>query len=205
MMFSSDKFTRSSLRIIEGAVSAASELGHTYIGSEHLVRAMAGDGMTGAAEILIENGVSYDDLRREIITLVGQGSPVTLNRRYFTTAVRRMLDSAVLLAVSGKKKQATPEHILTAVIKESACSAITVIRKAGGDLTGICAALEKYSPDAVHGDIYDAVKPKISHLPNLFRFGKNLTDMALVRKHDPLIGRIKEVERVMQVDRKSVV
>ena len=198
-MFSSDKFTRSSLRIIEGAVSAASELGHTYIGSEHLVLAMAGDGMTGAAEILIENGVSYDDLRREIITLVGQGSPVTLNRRYFTTAVRRMLDSAVLLAVSGKKKQATPEHILTAVIKESACSAITVIRKAGGDLTGICAALEKYSPDAVHGDIYDAVKPKISHLPNLFRFGKNLTDMALVRKHDPLIGRIKEVERVMQV------
>ena len=47
--------------------------------------------------------------------------------------------------------------------------------------------------------MYDAIKPKMSHLPNLFRYGRNITDISLIKKSDPLIGRSKEIERVMQV------
>ena len=198
-MINTDKFTRKAAAIIEGAVEAASEMGHTYVGSEHLLLSITGDGTSNAAEILIENGVAYDDLRREIIDLVGVGTPSILNHRYFTTATRRILDNAYSIAASDKKKLASTEHILAAIIRESSCSACTVLKKAGGSLTGICSGLEIISSSAVRGELYEAIKPKMSHLPNLFRYGKNLTDIALIKKHDPLIGRINEVERVLQV------
>ncbi len=194
-----DKFTRKSTAIIEGAVQAASELGHTYVGSEHLLLAITGDGTSDAAEILIENGVAYDDLRCEIVNLVGMGTPSILNYRYFTTAAKRILENSCSIAVSDKKKLASPEHILMAIIREPSCSACTVIKKAGGNMTGICAGLESISSYEVRENLYEAIKPRASHLPNLFRYGRNLTDISLIKKNDPLIGRIREVERVLQV------
>ncbi len=194
-----DKFTRKSAEIIEGAVRSAEELGHTYIGSEHLLLSIAGDGTSDASEILIENGVAYDDLRCEIVNLVGMGTPSILNYRYFTTALKRILENSCGIAQSDGKKLTSPEHILTAIIREPSCSACTVIRKAGGNMTGICSCLEMISSAEVREKLYEAVKPKASHLPNLFRYGRNLTDISLIKKNDPLIGRIKEVERVLQV------
>ena len=198
-MINTDNFTSKSADIIDGAVEVASELGHTYVGSEHIVLSITGDGTTTAAQILMDGGVAYDDLRREIIALVGQGSPSVLNQRYFTTAARRILENAYNIALSDKKKQASPEHILAAIVSESSCSACTVIKKAGGSMTDICAGLEIISSAKIRGELYEAIKPKVSHLPNLFRYGRNLTDISLIKKHDPLIGRIKEVERVLQV------
>ncbi|MDE6789194.1 MAG: ATP-dependent Clp protease ATP-binding subunit, partial [Ruminococcus sp.] len=79
------------------------------------------------------------------------------------------------------------------------CSACTVIKKAGGNMTGICSGLEMISSSEVREKLYEAIKPRASHLPNLFRYGRNLTDISLIKKNDPLIGRIREVERVLQV------
>lgn len=194
-----DKFTKKSVAIIEGAVQAASEMGHTYVGSEHLLLSITGDGTSDAAEILIENGIAYDDLRCEIVNLVGMGTPSILNYRYFTTATKKILESSFSIAQSDKKKLASPEHILAAIIREPSCSACTVIKKAGGNMTGICSGLEMISSSEVREKLYEAIKPRASHLPNLFRYGRNLTDISLIKKNDPLIGRIREVERVLQV------
>lgn len=194
-----DKFTKKSVAIIEGAVQAASEMGHTYVGSEHLLLSITGDGTSDAAEILIENGIAYDDLRCEIVNLVGMGTPSILNYRYFTTATKKILESSFSIAQSDKKKLASPEHILAAIIRDPSCSACTVIKKAGGNMTGICSGLEMISSSEVREKLYEAIKPRASHLPNLFRYGRNLTDISLIKKNDPLIGRIREVERVLQV------
>lgn len=198
-MINTDNFTRKAADIIDGAVDAASELGHTYVGSEHIILSITHDGTTAAAQILMDGGVAYDDFYREIINLVGQGTPSILSHRYFTTAAKRILENAYSIARSDKKKQAAPEHILAAIVREASCSACTVIKKAGGSMTDICSGLEIISSAKVRGELYEAIKPKISHLPNLFRYGKNLTDVALIKKNDPLVGRIKEVERVLQV------
>ena len=198
-MINTDKFTKKAVRIIENAVNIASELGHTYIGSEHILLSITADSTTSAAEILIENGVSYDDLRREIIHLVGQGTPSILNQRYFTTATKKILESSYNIALTDKKRQATPEHILSAIIRESSCSACTIIKKIGGNLTGICGGLNLIHSSEVQAELLEAIKPKLSQLPNLFRYGKNLTDISLIRKNDPLIGRKNEIERVLQV------
>lgn len=198
-MINTDKFTKKAAEIIDGAVVCGSEMGHTYVGSEHILLSIAADGTSAAAEILIENGVSYDDIRREMTKLVGLGSPSTLNRRCFTTASKRILESAYSIAAADKRRQAAPEHILAAIIRESSCTACTVIRKTGGSLAGICSGLEMIASSELKSELYDAIKPKISHLPNLFRYGRNITDMALVRKNDPLIGRSTEVERILQI------
>ncbi len=198
-MINTDKFNKKSVKIIEDAVRLASELGHTYIGSEHILLAIAWDGTSKAADILIDNGAAYDEIRRAIIDLVGQGSPSVLNQRYFTTASRRILESACSIALSDKKRQALPEHILAALMKESSCSACTVIRKLGGDQAGICQGLNMINSPEVISELYESLKPKASHLPNLFRYGRNITDIAAVKKNDPLIGRSREIERVMQV------
>ncbi|MBQ6181511.1 MAG: ATP-dependent Clp protease ATP-binding subunit [Ruminococcus sp.] len=198
-MINTEKFTRKSVRILESAVKSASELGHTYVGSEHILLAMADDGSSKAADILLENGAGYDELRSEIVGLVGQGAPTMLNQRYFTTASRRILETAYSIAVSGKKKQASPEHILAAMIKESSCSGFTILKKLGADITGICESLKLMTSAEVGVELYDSIKPKMSHLPNLFRYGRNITDISLIKKNDPLIGRSSEIERVMQI------
>ncbi len=198
-MINTEKFTKKAVRIINGAIGAASELGHTYVGSEHLLLSVSGDGTTNASEILIENGVSYDELRREIIQLVGQGSPSILNQRYLTSSAKKILENSYEIAVSDNKRQASAEHILAGIINEPSCSACTIIKKVGGSLVGICSGLNIISSEQVADRLYEAVKPKPSNLPNLFKYGKNLTDMSLIKKNDPLIGRNKEIERVLQV------
>lgn len=198
-MINTDKFTKRAVKIIDSAVELASELGHTYVGTEHILLAISGDGKSDAAEILVDNCVCYDDLRGEIIKMTGIGSPSILNQRCLTTAAKRVLEGAYYISVEDKKKQAGPEHILAAMLRENSCTACTVIKKTGGDLLGICAGLDMIDSAEIRGQLYDSIKPRAVHLPNLFRFGRNMTDMNTVRKNDPLIGRAKEIERILQV------
>lgn len=198
-MLNTEKFTKKSLRIIEEAVSAASELGHTYVGSEHILLAMADIGTTEAADLLIENGIAYDDLYSAIVELVGQGTPSVLDQRYFTTATKRILESSYRIAAEDGRKQASPEHILAAILKEPSCSACTVMKKIGGNIVGICSGLSMIDSESVRAELYESIRPNPAQLPNLLRYGKNLTDISLLRKRDPLIGRKNEIDRVLQV------
>lgn len=198
-MINTEKFTKRSLKIIDNAVELASDMGHTYVGTEHILLAISGDGRSDAADILIQNSLCYDDLHREIVKMVGTGSPSILNQRAITTAAKRVLESAYYISIEDKKKQAAPEHILAAMLRESSCSACAIVKKAGGDIFRICAGLGIADSPELRGQLYDAIRPKPSNLPNLFRFGRNMTDMAAVRKNDPLIGRNQEIERVLQI------
>lgn len=198
-MINTDKFTKKAVKVIDGSVKIASDLGHTYIGSEHMLLSMLIEGTSKASDILVENGVTAIDVKNEIIKLVGQGAPSILNQRYFTTASRRILEVSYSVAQKDKKKQSSPEHILAAMIKESSCSACTIVRKIGGDLSGICDGLDSVTSQDLRDELYDSIKPKLSHLPNLFRYGRNITDISVIRKNDPLIGREREIGRVMQI------
>ena len=198
-MLNTDKFSKKSLRIIEGAVRSASELGHTYVGSEHLLLAISDCGASKAADILIENGAAYDDIRRGVIELVGQGTPSALSQRCFTAAAKRILETAYTIAAEEGKKQAAPEHLLAAIIQEQSGSACAVLKRIGSNIIGICTGLRIIDSEVAADDVYSSVLPKPSQLPNLLRYGKNLTDPALLRKSDPLIGRENEICRVLQV------
>ena len=155
-----EKFTKKAVRIIDSAVSLASEMGHTYVGSEHIILAIASEGNSEAADVLIRNGLTYDDLYSGIIDLVGRGTPSILNHRFFTNAAKRIFENAYVIASDNRRKQATPENILAAVMKDPSCSACTVIRKAGCDMRGRCRALNVSG--TYLSDIRESVRPRAS-------------------------------------------
>ncbi|SEH61098.1 ATP-dependent Clp protease ATP-binding subunit ClpC [Ruminococcus flavefaciens] len=198
-MINNEKFTKKAVMIIEGAIEYASELGHTYVGSEHILLSIAGEGNTEAADILMEGGISFDELRSEIISMVGQGSTTVLNQRFLTTAAKRILEKAYLAASVSNGKKASPERILAAMLEERSCSGCTIMRKLSADQNIILTRLDDILDNETGRKLYDAMIPKQSQIPNLYRYGKNLTDLSLVRKNDPLIGRKKEIERILQI------
>lgn len=197
-MINTENFTRKSLKIIERAIKAASEMGHTYVGSEHILYAIISDGSTTAANLLAGNGMDADSLFSEIIQMVGRGNPSCLNQRYFTTALKKILDSSCGAAFSENKRQASPEHILMSVIRDESCSASALMKKMNINLRGVCAGLNMEDIQQFRENSYPS-PPKASQLPNLFRYGRNMTDPAVLKKNDPLIGRKREVQRVLQI------
>lgn len=198
-MINTEKFTRKSLKIIDRAIKTASEMGHTYIGSEHILYAILSDGSTNAAKLLAVNGMEAETLHTEIIRMVGQGNPSCLNQRYFTTALKKILENSYETALSDNKKQASPEHMLVSIIRDDSCSGATLMKKMNINLSGIYSNLNLMMSREVQEEISLCLKPKASQLPNLFKYGRNMTDITVVKKNDPLIGRGSEIERVLQV------
>ncbi|MBR2283334.1 MAG: ATP-dependent Clp protease ATP-binding subunit [Ruminococcus sp.] len=203
-MTNNEKFTRRAARAVDNAIQEAQSLGHTYVGSEHILLSLSADGGTDAADALLESGAAYDDIRREVIRIIGQGTRSSLSSRCFTSSARHILDCACELAKATKKRQAAPEHILAAVLRTPGCSAYSILCRLCGDISDICTFLSSCgTPGLSDGqfmdDIYHSALPRQSQLPNLFRYGRNLTDPALVRRNDPLIGREREIGQLMRI------
>ena len=197
-MLRNDKFTKKSTDILDAAVEYASELGHTYVGSEHILLSILGEGTTEAADILKNNGLTFELFRQSLLKQVGYGTPSKLDQRFFTSSARRILDISCSELVKPDKKQASPEHILAAILRESSCTACELMRKTGGDIDYIIESLSAVT-ECDDNRIRSSIKLKPSQLPNLFRYGKNITDPAEISKNDPLIGREDEIKRVLQI------
>ena len=198
-MINSEKFTRRSLSIIDEAIEYASELGHTYVGSEHILISIIAERNSKAADILIKCGATYDIIKNEIIRMVGEGTPSILNQRFFTAATKRILELSYMIASENGRDQATPEHILASIIKEPSCSAFTVLKKAECNITYIINELCRIIDEDEGLRQHEVIKLKQSQLPNLYRFGKNMTDPDSIKKMDPLIGREAEIKRLLQI------
>ena len=198
-MIKNGKFTNDAIRIIEGAVQSASELGHTYVGSEHILLSIVSDGTTKAAKILKISGITFESLYEAIIRLAGRGEPSILNQRFFTTATKRVLETAYSIAVDSDLSQADTEHILAAMIKENSCTACTILRQTGGDMGSICVRLSAATNESMGLKLRESLRPKPAKYPNLYKYGKNMTDLSETVKKDPLIGRNKEIKHILQI------
>ncbi len=198
-MINKEKFTKDTLKVLENAVQTASEMGHTYVGSEHVLYGLVCSSKLNAAKILIINGVDEEALRSEVIQMVGQGSPSVLTHRYFTTALKKILENAYETALDDNKTQAAPEHLLAALLKDSSCSASTLIKRMNVNVKGVYLNLNRIMSKNMQNELNVLIKPKMSDFPNLFKYGHNMTDAAEIKRNDPLIGREKEVERVLRI------
>ncbi len=198
-MINSDNFTQNASKVIDMAIEYASELGHTYVGSEHILLSLTAEFNTETSNLLSECGVDFNRARSEIIELVGRGTPSILNQRFFTTATKMILEKAFSFAASAGHSKTGTEHILAALIEESSCSGCMIIKKLGINMNLLCDKLSSFSDTEMNTRLRESIKPKASQFPNLFKFGKNMTDNTNIVKSDPLIGRNIEVERVLQI------
>lgn len=194
-----EKFTKKSAQIIDNAVILASKLGHTYVGSEHLLLSIVNDETNDAAKILIRNKVTYSKLRNEIVQLIGQGTPSILNNHFFTSATKKILEQSYVIASKEHRKQILPEHLLISIISDNSCSAFIVLKNTNADIKKICSELNYSDYSFTIDETIKASRPKESDYPNLFRYGRILTDNSKAYKRDSLIGRNNEVQRVLQI------
>lgn len=194
-----EMFTRRAVNSIETAIEAASQMGHTYVGTEHIILGFAQEGGNVAASVLKSNNITVSDIYDQMVLFIGKGEKTHLTYENFTPALRRIFNGAVAAAEAAGTKLVGTEHIFMTLLKEPGCGAMSFLRAMGANpakLYNDCAGA--YTGE-IPGEVLKYSQPDRKQIPTLYKYGKSLTEEALERKHDPLIGREKEIERVLQI------
>ena len=186
-MYNAEGFTKKAETVIDRAFMQSGRLGHTYMGSEHLLLALCGDTDTGEGRLLKQWGIREKTVLEIIISIVGRGEPCIVEASAVTPAAKGIIADALKEAAAAGE-QAGTEHILRAVLNCKGCTAVSVINSAGGDvsrLSGACSASDDFKSS--------------SKLNVLYKYARDLTAEAACKKFDPVIARENEIERVMQI------
>ncbi len=204
MMFQFNGFTEKANEAMNLAVEAAQELGHTYIGSEHILLGLLREGSGVAASVLQEHHITADQVEERLEAVIGRGQPTSLSPNDFTPRCKRILEMAVVGARSMGHSYVGTEHLLIAIIQEGESYAVRFLSELGADP----GAILKSTAKAIGAETADTApsRPgqhpqgkKDSKTPTLDQFGRDLTQIAKDGRLDPIIGRQKEIERVIQI------
>ena len=175
------------------ALTCAMSMGHTYIGSEHILYGLCGCKGGVAYMILEQNGITCSSVISRINALIGKGLPTKLTVSDFTPRSKRILESAVLIAQSVGKSAAGTEHILRAIMRDNECYASVFLREMG---------IENESVINQSADPLKKTQSKKNEkeLPSvLAKYGRNLTALARSGKVDPCFCRENETDRVIEI------
>lgn len=194
-----EAYTAKAKQILDGARTQAEQLGHTFIGSEHLILSMLHDGNNVGAALLRTHHVTLPKFRQAVLAEIGRGDTVRLSDHAYTPALRRILRAAEQLRPVSVR-QVSSEHLLCAVLRDEHCSAGAILGGMGISLPLICGACDTcdgtafLTDDAPCCPVFDE-----KSCPNLAKYARNLTEPSLAEQFDPLIGRETEIQRVMQI------
>ena len=190
-----NRFTIKSQQVLEGAKKEASSLGHTYIGSEHL---LLGIGVTEcvARKMLEEKGADFEKIRDRVVEISGCGSNFSLGDAV-SPKCKKILEGALAFAKRFGTSLVGTEHILYAMCDEGDCVASRLLSTIGISIQGL--KNEVRSLCETIASIGEAKGQEIVGAPNLCAFGKSLNRFAISGKLDPLIGRDKEINRLIQI------
>ncbi|MGP5659811.1 ATP-dependent Clp protease ATP-binding subunit [Corynebacterium falsenii] len=213
-----ERFTDRARRVVVLAQEEARALNHNYIGTEHILLGLIQEGEGVAAKALESMGISLDAVRTEVKDIIGTGGHPPSGYIPFTPRAKKVLELALREALQLGHKYIGTEHILLGLIREGEGVAAQVLVKLGADLSRVRqqviqllsgyeggeqeSAGEEPATAGVGSGSDNASGPKPGQKSNslvLDQFGRNLTQAAKDGKLDPVVGREKEIERVMQV------
>ena len=198
-MFKFTGFTEKANKSLNAAVKAAEDLGHTYIGSEHILLGLLSDTSTVAGAVLAAHNITYADIEDELKRSIGVGVPTELQPDDFTPRSKNILETSVAFARQMGQQLVGTEHVLLAIAREGSCSATLLLSRAGVSMQDIVNDVSKALMGGTANagtDNKDGGKENES-MPS--QFGRDLTKLAKDGKIDPVIGRQKEIERVIQI------
>ncbi len=204
MKYNFSGFTEKANEALNLAISGAQSLGHTYVGSEHLLLGILRVGSGVACVLLNKNGVTAENLENQLKITVGSGTPTRLSADYFTPRAKRVIEVAVTGCRNMGKKLVGTEHLLIGILSEGDNFAVRFLNELSVDTSALMAqALKAAGIDtetAPRDGGYGSDKKETSgKTPTLEKFGRDLTAEAKKGKIDPVIGRQKEIERVIQI------
>ena len=194
----SNNFTQKAENALNHAVKLAEEFGHTYIGTEHILLALAEDETSCASILLKKNKISKDAIYSAIKEYSGCGVRTVLTSRDTTPKCRRMLENSYKIMKKYASDRIGTEHLLMAILEERECVASKVLIKTEADVVSLKDNLVTFMRTADRGVIY-AEPASDASIPNLLKYGRNITSLAIKGELDPVIGRDKETERVIRI------
>lgn len=196
-MFRFSGFSQRANAAINYAIAEASALGHCFVGSEHLLWGIAKEGSCFELHSLIKCGISCDGIAEKLLSTVGRGIKTNLSPTDFTPVCRRILETAVNdTRLCGAA--ADVNNIIAALLREPGCTAAKYLAAFGCDCDAlfcdVCAAGQSFS-----AEFSSRERQRTQKTPALDKFSRDLTKLAKEGAIDPVIGRDKELSRVVQI------
>jgi ATP-dependent Clp protease ATP-binding subunit ClpC len=198
-----ERFTDRARRVVVLAQEEARMLNHNYIGTEHILLGLIHEGEGVAAKALESLGISLEGVRQQVEEIIGQGQQAPSGHIPFTPRAKKVLELSLREALQLGHNYIGTEHILLGLIREGEGVAAQVLVKLGADLNRVrqqvIQLLSGYQGKEPAGSTGGQSEGTPSTSLVLDQFGRNLTQAARESKLDPVIGREKEIERLMQV------
>jgi ATP-dependent Clp protease ATP-binding subunit ClpC len=192
-----ERFTEKAIKVIMLAQEEARRLGHNFVGTEQILLGLIGEGTGVAAKVLKSMGVNLKDARIEVEKIIGRGSGFVAVEIPFTPRAKRVLELSLEEARQLGHNYIGTEHLLLGLIREGEGVAARVLENLGVDLSKIRTQVIRMLGETA--EVTAGSQGGRTKTPTLDEFGSNLTQMAADGKLDPVVGRQKEIERVIQI------
>ncbi len=201
MKYNFNGFTSKANDALNQAISSAEKLGHTYVGSEHLLLGLLKIGSGVAAAVLNKNGVTAEKIEELIRRDIGCGTPTRLSPDYLTPRAKRVIETAIGGCSNLGKKFVGTEHLLIGILSEGDNYAVKFLGNLGVDVASVTTeALKASGIDPNEAASRENKENRSSaKTGTLEKYGTDLTEQAKKGQLDPVIGRETEIERVIQI------
>lgn len=190
-----DRFTEGARRALALSQDSAKEMGHNYVGSEHLLLGLIKEGEGAAARALAQLGIREADVSARADELVGHGDYHFTDSFGYTPRTKKILELSLYEAKSLKNSYIGTEHILLAIIREKDCVAVRILEDLGVDFTLLYQMLAGTTrkPESARAAAEEDGTPVLN------KYGRDLTRQAKNGELDPVIGRENEIQRIIQI------
>jgi ATP-dependent Clp protease ATP-binding subunit ClpC len=192
-----ERFTEKAIKVIMLAQEEARRLGHNFVGTEQILLGLIGEGTGVAAKVLKSMGVNLKDARIEVEKIIGRGSGFVAVEIPFTPRAKRVLELSLEEARQLGHNYIGTEHLLLGLIREGEGVAARVLENLGVDLSKVRTQVIRMLGETA--EVAPGGGSGRTKTPTLDEFGSNLTQLAADGKLDPVVGRQKEIERVIQI------
>ncbi|MFM7447528.1 MAG: ATP-dependent Clp protease ATP-binding subunit, partial [Leptolyngbyaceae cyanobacterium] len=192
-----ERFTEKAIKVIMLAQEEARRLGHNFVGTEQILLGLIGEGTGVAAKVLKSMGINLKDARIEVEKIIGRGSGFVAVEIPFTPRAKRVLELSLEEARQLGHNYIGTEHLLLGLIREGEGVAARVLENLGVDLSKVRTQVIRMLGETA--EVTSGGSQGRTKTPTLDEFGSNLTQMAGEGKLDPVVGRQKEIERVIQI------
>lgn len=194
-----ERFTEKAIKVIMLAQEEARRLGHNFVGTEQILLGLIGEGTGVAAKVLKSMGVNLKDARIEVEKIIGRGSGFVAVEIPFTPRAKRVLELSLEEARQLGHNYIGTEHLLLGLIREGEGVAARVLENLGVDLGKVRTQVIRMLGETETTAVGVGGGSRSNKTPTLDEFGSNLTVLAVEGKLDPVVGRQKEIERVIQI------
>ena len=199
-----NKFTQKAQNTLNRSAELACELGHTYIGSEHILLALISESDCIASRILSARGAKAEKIKKNMIEIAGIGTESYVSADDLTPRARKIIELSAAESQKSATRYIGTEHLLMALLEERDCMAVRLLEAEGipaselrSDISAYLSSTEKTSTSYSRKETEE--KPKQKSTSVVGQYGRDLTELAKSRKTDPVIGRKTETDRVIQI------